>query len=544
MKRISISTLTVLAVAVFAVGTAGCGDSGIAGGSDVIGDATSDVMTDASTDTIEQDVAGTDGGRDSVQTDTTVDFILVDGMICRPGDTQCFGSNFLECSDDGMDWISTPCEGGASCTPDGCKQTECEPNRPSCDENGDAVVCLPDGSGYGPPTKCGEGSFCTDGICIQKNCNNGDKQCAGTTILNCVDDEWAGTPCPEGWICFKEQCVECFADEHCQEGMACIDGICTTPPLLVTTLGLPDGQVGAAYAATLEAKGGDGDYTWTIASGDLPGGLDIITDGTIAGTPEAKGDFPFTVKVEDGGGATATADFSITIYDTGLVILSKSPLPSATEGEDYSFQFKASGGTTPYGWMILNGALPAGLNLLSDGALAGMPTNAHGVFDFKVRAVDAGDPIAFAAKEFQLEVKVAPLVIIGDQEINLFLTKAIILPLITVVQGIPIPYNTQLKAKGGIKPYHWAESQLSGLISGFIPNAGIPDGLTLADNGKLSGAVTDTSQVFELKIPFLNYTLKGFFFMAEVKDSQDPQDSDQAIFLIPTVPIDFGGLGL
>ncbi|OQC34040.1 MAG: hypothetical protein BWX66_01912 [Deltaproteobacteria bacterium ADurb.Bin058] len=86
---------------------------------------------------------------------------------------------------------------------------------------------------------------------------------------------------------------------------------------------------------------------------------------------------------------------------------------------------------------------------------------------------------------------------------------------------------------------------MSGLIKTLIPKAGIPQGLTLADDGKLSGAVTDTSQVFELQVPLMPNLpkLTGFFFMAEVTDSQSPADSDQAIFLIPTIPIDFGGTG-
>lgn len=82
---------------------------------------------------------------------------------------------------------------------------------------------------------------------------------------------------------------------------------------------------------------------------------------------------------------------------------------------------------------------------------------------------------------------------------------------------------------------------MPGIVSTFIPKAGIPDGLKLADDGTLSGAVTKTSSVVEMKIPFLNYTLTGFFFMAEVKDSQSPPDSDCAIFLIATVTANLGG---
>jgi len=160
-----------------------------------------------------------------------------------------------------------------------------------------------------------------------------------------------------------------------------------------------------------------------------------------------------------------------------------------------------------------------------------------------VRVVDAGDPLQVASAPFTLNLKIADLVITGDQVIDLFMTKAVILPLITIVEGIPLPYSQQLQAKGGVKPYTWKEAEMTSIVKMFIPKAGVPTGLTLSPSGLLSGSVTDTSSVVELKIPFVNYTLKGFFFMAEVRDSQDPSDSAQAIFLMPTVPVDLGGLG-
>jgi len=548
MTNTNVTFRKVVVGAFLALFVSGCGDSGDIG-------MTTDLPIDGAGDLTGQEIPAADTtGTDLTTTSdqgrpdlgVPEDTNLVDGMICQPGDTQCMGSNFLECNEAGSDWITTVCEEGTTCTLDGCMATVCKPNETECDEDGNVITCLPDGSGFGEPQPCGEGFMCSGGECVPEACEDGDKLCAGSVLLVCVDGFWEENPCPDGWICFKEQCVECFSDDHCDEGMVCVDGTCGVPPVEVLTKFLPDGEVGKEYAALVEATGGDGDYTWIVPNGSLPDGLTLTADGTIAGIPEADGDFPFTVQAEDGGGMIGLGDLGITIHaaQAMLTILSKSPLPAAEEGSDYSFQFDASGGLPPYGWMIMSGGIPSGLGLDFSGLLSGVPSD-HGIFDFTMRAVDAGDPIAFASANFQLEVKVAPLVIIGDQEINLFLTKAIILPLITVVQGIPIPYSTQLKAKGGVKPYHWNEIELPGFIKSFIPQAGIPDGLTLDDSGKLSGAVTDTSQVFELDIPFIGFKLTGFFFMAEVRDSQDPQDSDQAIYLIPTVPINLGGgLGL
>jgi hypothetical protein len=110
--------------------------------------------------------------------------------------------------------------------------------------------------------------------------------------------------------------------------------------------------------------------------------------------------------------------------------------------------------------------------------------------------------------------------------------------MLTIVPGIPLPYNQQLQAKGGLKPYHWSETDIPGL-DWLLPKAGIPTGLSLAEDGSLSGSVTDTSLVMELSIPFTQIKLTGFFFSAKVDDSQAPADSDQALFLIPTLPVAF-----
>ncbi|MFG1691470.1 putative Ig domain-containing protein [Gemmatimonadota bacterium] len=84
--------------------------------------------------------------------------------------------------------------------------------------------------------------------------------------------------------------------------------------LTVTTPSLPDGQVGTSYSESLAATGGDGDYTWSISSGTLPGGLSLASStGVISGTPTTAGTSNFTVQVASGEGQTATKALSIQI---------------------------------------------------------------------------------------------------------------------------------------------------------------------------------------------------------------------------------------
>ena len=78
---------------------------------------------------------------------------------------------------------------------------------------------------------------------------------------------------------------------------------------------LPDGILGDYYNQTLIAKGGIGDYTWSISSGSLPDDLSLDqSTSVISGNAIESGTFDFTVKVTDPGlpEQEATETLSIT----------------------------------------------------------------------------------------------------------------------------------------------------------------------------------------------------------------------------------------
>ncbi len=59
-------------------------------------------------------------------------------------------------------------------------------------------------------------------------------------------------------------------------------------PLQIASTGLPNGQVGHAFAALLSATGGVAPYAWALSSGTLPAGLTLnAASGSITGTPTA-----------------------------------------------------------------------------------------------------------------------------------------------------------------------------------------------------------------------------------------------------------------
>jgi hypothetical protein len=71
--------------------------------------------------------------------------------------------------------------------------------------------------------------------------------------------------------------------------------------LFIVTTGLPDAERYQLYTEAMEAKGGNGNYTWVITSGALPPGLILGTNGVFEGVPLDTGLFTFTVYVVDGG---------------------------------------------------------------------------------------------------------------------------------------------------------------------------------------------------------------------------------------------------
>ncbi len=74
---------------------------------------------------------------------------------------------------------------------------------------------------------------------------------------------------------------------------------------------LPWGRVGEDYLVRFTAAGGVKQYSWK-ASGQLPPGLKLRSDGILSGHPSAGGDYSFAVQVNDSG-QSADRKFSIHI---------------------------------------------------------------------------------------------------------------------------------------------------------------------------------------------------------------------------------------
>ncbi|TNM37733.1 calcium-binding protein [Nocardioides albidus] len=160
----------------------------------------------------------------------------------------------------------------------------------------------------------------------------------------------------------------------------------STPPATAT--------VGTPYSYTFTATGNP-DPTFTVATGSLPDGLTLTSDGVLSGTPTGSGAFTFTVQASNGVLPNAVSPSrTITVSDAAAapVFTASTPPTTATVGTPYSYTFTATGNPDPT-FTVATGSLPDGLTLTSTGLLSGTPTTA-GAFTFTVRAANGVLPNA------------------------------------------------------------------------------------------------------------------------------------------------------
>ena len=112
----------------------------------------------------------------------------------------------------------------------------------------------------------------------------------------------------------------------------------------IPTPSVADGVMGTPYSQTVAASGGTGPYSFSLASGALPAGLSLASDGTIAGTPTTLGSSTFTVQVTDSLSATATRTFTVNITDTA-----REPEPEPAPPPTWTLTYGANGGSSAPG---------------------------------------------------------------------------------------------------------------------------------------------------------------------------------------------------
>lgn len=275
--------------------------------------------------------------------------------------------------------------------------------------------------------------------------------CAQLLAFMCVDDSGGGTHPPGDPPCFDCDPVDCVEGDPCTGGDGGCRGFCDGPLK-------PDGNPPTIYCNSQQ-------------SCSLP-----CPDGTI---------FTFTVRAGIFCSySQILSDRMASSFACSRARLNRMCIANVTnvccEGSNCNFALTVTGGSTPITWDIVSGSIPTGMvetNSLSGRVLLieGIPT-AAGNYTVTYKATDSiGN---FMQKEFTLKV--------------LGITN----PTALANYSVGVPYSVQLVGAGGTGPYTFA-----------LTDGALPDGLTLTEDGLISGTPT-VSLGFEPVISITDSTEK------------------------------------
>ena len=202
---------------------------------------------------------------------------------------------------------------------------------------------------------------------------------------------------------------------------------------------------------------------YSLASGSLPTGLQLLENGQIEGTPTAAGIFEFKIEAKSWAGTTVSETIRLEVLAPPASVTSN--LPSEIgKGTAVNFGFESDGFPSAT-FKISEGALPPGLTLdESTGRITGAATSL-GTFSFgilvsnKVGSLDAGNFTIRVENAPQVE----PLNLPSRVKLGQGFTQAI------AFTGFPVPTVT-------------------------VKSGALPAGIKLNSDGTFSGAATSTGE--------------------------------------------------
>jgi hypothetical protein len=225
--------------------------------------------------------------------------------------------------------------------------------------------------------------------------------------------------------------------------------------------------VGQPVMVGLQAAGLAAPLAWDTQD-TLPSGIALDEDsGILYGTPTEEDVATFTVEATDGDKlASRTFIWQIAAATDALTLL-PAKLPVGSPGVPYVYQLTAQGGSPPYVFALVEGALPSGMVLHAQtGAVLGQPCET-GAFPFVISVRDLAGTGARAYQHYLLQVASMS----GLKIETAFLPDG----------RVQRAYALELQRSGGLAPYNW-----------FLVGGTLPAGLTLAPQGILHGTPTAT----------------------------------------------------
>lgn len=241
----------------------------------------------------------------------------------------------------------------------------------------------------------------------------------------------------------------------------------------------------------LNATGGNGTYTWTLASGTLPPGMAIRSDGAewfpanvwgLSGIATTPGTYNFSLTGTSAGLSTTNA---CSIKITSLSFKDHWDLNDGYLGQPYSAQLHAQDALGPFAatWSPVlppfGQALPTGMTLSAGGLLSGTPTQT-GYFNLNLRITDGLDTVY---RNYNLSIT------------DLRFTSSPVLPSATqnMLYG-----GTTITAAGGTPPYTFTSSSM-------VP------GLTLDPGGQVTGTANTGPGKFSFSVTVTDSVHHSYF---------------------------------
>jgi hypothetical protein len=159
----------------------------------------------------------------------------------------------------------------------------------------------------------------------------------------------------------------------------------------------------ASYHTTMGHFGLDHNYFVSAGVGNAP--LHAPANGAVSG---GNGVYAFSTSSVFPTQSFNSENYWVDVvfnYSTANLPLSigTTALPNGVAATAYNQNLAATGGTAPYSWSLISGALPAGLNLSASGQISGTPTTA-GTSNFTVQAADSSIPAQTATRALSITI--------------------------------------------------------------------------------------------------------------------------------------------
>ncbi|QMW00795.1 putative Ig domain-containing protein [Spirosoma foliorum] len=118
-----------------------------------------------------------------------------------------------------------------------------------------------------------------------------------------------------------------------------------------------NGVKNAAFSQDFSAQGGTSPRRFSVASGSLPTGLNLSTTGVLSGTPTQSGSFPITVRATDINGCSGVgASYVLTIVNNTPIIDNFAAVSNVVcSGSPFTFTATVSNVTGTYSYTLTNG---------------------------------------------------------------------------------------------------------------------------------------------------------------------------------------------